>query len=188
MNQDSRAQEQSVNRKMMLRLCVIAAVMFGFGYALVPLYRTICELTGINVLAKKESVQRGAVSNTQLDRSRKITVELDSNSQGPWKFVPEQRYVEVYPGELVHVNYTVTNQMERQMQGQAIPSYAPSQAVSYFNKLECFCFKQQVFKPSEQRVFPVVFVIDPKLPPDVKTITLSYTFFEVAGLAQESAR
>jgi cytochrome c oxidase assembly protein subunit 11 len=159
--------------------------MFAFGYALVPVYRSICNALGINVLSLSERQVPGNASqgarNTQVDRSRTITVEFDANARGVWDFKPAQRSVEVHPGELTTVMYEFRNTQPRTMAAQAIPSYAPKQASPYFNKLECFCFNEYTLQPGESRRWPVVFVIDPKLPKDVATITLSYTFFEVGG-------
>ena len=169
-----------LNRAMLGKLLVVTVVMFGFGYALVPVYRQMCELLGINVLTQKDgTVDRPA--NTQIDKSRSITVELDGNSQGPWRFRPTTRSIEVHPGELATVMYEVVNTQNRTVQAQAIPSYAPQSATPHFKKVECFCFRQQTMQPHEARQMPVVFFIDPALPREVKTITLSYTFFEVGG-------
>ena len=162
------------------KLVVIAFVMFGFGYALVPIYKKICELTGVNVLTTKDS-KAGPVGNTQVDKSRTVTVEFDANAQGPWRFRPTVNSVQVHPGEMTQVVYEVVNMQSRSIDAQAIPSYAPQQATAHFKKVECFCFKQQTLGPNEARQMPVVFYIDPALPKDVKTITLSYTFFEVGG-------
>jgi cytochrome c oxidase assembly protein subunit 11 len=172
------------NWRMVGKLVVVVALMFAFGYALVPIYRTICTALGINVLSLAElDVQGGARAkeNTQVDLSRSITIEFDANSRGPWEFKPEKRSVVVHPGELTTVMYEFRNVQNRTMAAQAIPSYAPMQAMPHFNKLECFCFNQYTLKPGESKRWPVVFVIDPKLSKDVKTITLSYTFFEVGG-------
>jgi cytochrome c oxidase assembly protein subunit 11 len=173
------------NFLMVRKLAVIAVGMFAFGYALVPIYKTICEMTGINILALGEQAVPGVKptlpANTQVDLSRTITVEFDANSRGPWDFKPAQRSVEVHPGELTTVMYEFQNTQNRRMSAQAIPSYAPQQASAHFNKLECFCFNQYTLDPGEKKSWPVAFVIDPKLSKDVKTITLSYTFFEVGG-------
>ena len=174
------------NRRMVGKLAVITAMMFGFGYALVPLYRHICAALGINVLSLSERIGAGAAApavpaNTQVDRSRTITVEFDANARGPWEFKPAVRSLQVHPGELATVMYEFRNVQSRAMAAQAIPSYAPKQAMSHFNKLECFCFNEYVLQPGERKEWPVVFYIDPKLPKDVTTITLSYTFFEVGG-------
>ena len=185
---------RSLNRHMMGKLVVVVAAMFAFGYALVPMYRAICEALGINVLALSEqasdTVNGRRKINTQVDATRTITVEFDANARGPWDFKPASRYLEVHPGEMTTVMYEFRNVQDRTMSAQAIPSYAPKQATAYFNKVECFCFNQYTLKPGETRQWPVVFVIDPKLPKDVKTITLSYTFFEVGGTtpAAPSAR
>ena len=155
---------RSVNRTMAMKLVVIAVGMLAFGYALGPIYNAICELTGINVLALAERKISGTGStvaaNTQIDKSRTVTVEFDANARGLWEF---------------------QNTQNRRMAAQAIPSYAPRQAAAHCNKLECFCFTQYTLEPAEKKSWPVAFVIDPKLPRDVTTITLSYTFFEVGG-------
>ena len=173
------------NIRMVGKLVVVAAGMFAFGYALVPIYKAICEMTGINILALGDRNIPGATAtvpaNTQVDTSRTITVEFDANSRGPWEFKPAQRSLQVHPGELATVLYEFQNVQNRRMSAQAIPSYAPQQAGAHFNKLECFCFNQYTLEPGEKKSWPVVFVIDPKLSRDVKTITLSYTFFEVGG-------
>ncbi len=171
---------------MLGKLVVVAIGMFGFGYALIPVYRAICELTGINVLTAQEaktSRHQGDIKNTQVDTSRWITVEFDANANvGPWRFRPVKNSMQVRPGELAHVVYEVVNKENRKIDAQAIASYAPQQATAYFKKIECFCFKQQTLGAYEARQMPVSFYIDPALPKDVKTITLSYTFFEIAGL------
>ena len=172
------------NRRMVGKLVVVVLLMFGFGYALVPIYRTICEALGINVLARSE-VQSGeaggAAANSQVDLGRVVTVEFDANARGPWDFKPAQAKVDVHPGEVTTVMYEFRNRQNRTITAQAIPSYAPAVAMAHFKKLECFCFSQQVLKPGESRQWPVVFVVDRKLPKNVRTITLSYTFFEVGG-------
>ena len=173
------------NFKMVGKLGVIVLGMFAFGYALVPIYKAICEITGINVLALSEQQFPGEKSklpaNTQVDLTRTITVEFDANSRGPWHFKPARNALQVHPGELTTVMYEFQNVQDRIMSAQAIPSYAPAQAAAYFNKLECFCFNQYTLQPGEKKQWPVVFFIDPKLSKDVTTITLSYTFFEVGG-------
>ena len=178
------------NLKMVGKLGVVALGMFAFGYALIPVYRAICEATGINILSITEkqvpgngltSAAAARSANTQIDKSRTITVEFDANSRGPWSFKPAQRSLQVHPGELATVMYEFQNVQNRTMAAQAIPSYAPRQAAPHFNKLECFCFNQYTLAAGEKKEWPVAFVIDPRIPKDVTTITLSYTFFEVGG-------
>jgi cytochrome c oxidase assembly protein subunit 11 len=170
------------HRQMVAKLVVIVVAMFGFGYALVPLYKHICEALGINVLSLGENGgRRERPANTQVDTSRSITVEFDANARGPWDFKPAVASLQVHPGELATVMYEFRNRQDRTMAAQAIPSYAPHQAAAHFNKLECFCFNEYTLKPGEAKQWPVVFYVDPKLPKDVTTITLSYTFFEVGG-------
>ena len=176
------------NRRLFGKLLVIVVVMAGFGYALVPMYRAICDALGINVLALAEQrvatgnwSGRASTENSQVDTSRLITVEFDANARGPWDFKPAQRSLQVHPGQMATVMYEFKNIQNRTMAAQAIPSYAPRQASPHFNKLECFCFNEYTLAAGESRQWPVVFVVDPKLPKDVSTITLSYTFFEVGG-------
>jgi cytochrome c oxidase assembly protein subunit 11 len=190
------------NHRMLGKLVVVVALMFAFGYALVPLYRSICEALGINVLSLSEQrVSSGSwwgnpadaggktngktntntVGNTQVDLARTITVEFDANARGPWDFKPAQSSVQVHPGQLTTVMYEFRNKQNRVMAAQAIPSYAPMQAGMHFNKVECFCFNEWKLQPGESKRWPVTFVVDAKLPKDVTTITLSYTFFEVGG-------
>jgi len=173
------------NSTMLGKLAVIVLAMFGFGYALVPIYDAICRMTGVNILALAELAVPGEKAkipaNTQVDTSRTITVEFDANSRGPWQFKPAQSSLQVHPGEMMTVMYEFQNTQNRRMAAQAIPSYAPQQAAAHFNKLECFCFNQYTLEAGEKKSWPVVFVIDPKLSKDVVTITLSYTFFEVGG-------
>lgn len=172
---------RSQNLQMFGKLIVVTLAMFGFGFALVPLYEKICEVTGINLLTKRDRQAEEFARNTQVDTSRKIIVEFDANGRGAWQFKPETNALEVHPGELITVVYDLVNTRAEPTTGQAIPSYAPQLSGQYFHKLECFCFEQQELGGGETRKFPVVFVVDPKLPKDVNTITLSYTFFEVAG-------
>ena len=169
------------NRAVLVKLVVVTIVMFGFGYSLVPLYKKICEVTGVNEVEKANA----PLGNTQIDSGRVVTLEFDANlrSDLPWKFRPMQVSLQVHPGQLVQVMYEVRNVSDRPITGQAIPSYGPQVAGQYFRKMECFCFAKQHFAPGEVRQMPVVFVIEPSLPRDVTTVTLSYTFFGVEGAA-----
>jgi cytochrome c oxidase assembly protein subunit 11 len=169
---------ERANRRMLVRLSVVALAMFGFGYALVPFYDAICAALGVNSLVARSE----APVNTQVDGSRTVIVEFDANAHNlPWQFRPLVRHLEVHPGEVATVEYEIANVRNEPVSAQAVPSYGPIRAGEYFHKMECFCFKQQTLAPGETRRMPVVFVVDPKLPKDVSTITLSYTFFEVAG-------
>jgi cytochrome c oxidase assembly protein subunit 11 len=181
----------SINRQILLKLLIASVMMFGFGYALVPMYKALCEVTGINVITSKNdygirAYSPNKVGNTQVDYSRKVTIEFDSNSRGPFTFRPVKNFLEVHPGEMTEIVYEVTNNLNRSVDAQAIPSYAPKSAMEFFTKLECFCFQQQTLAPHEMKKMPVMFVIDAGLPADVKTITLSYTFFEL-GVGQQPA-
>jgi cytochrome c oxidase assembly protein subunit 11 len=168
---------QTENRRLSRRLAIVAAGMFGFAFALVPFYNQICAALGVNSL-----VERDTVVNTQVDTSRTVTVEFDSNAHNlPWRFKPLVSEIKVHPGELATVEYEIVNVRAAPVTGQAVPSYGPQNAGEYFKKIECFCFTHQTLAPGETRRMPVVFVVDPKLPKDVNTIAVSYTFFEVAG-------
>lgn len=172
------------NRRMLRRLVIATVVMFGFGYLLVPFYEKICEVTGINNILQADKLP----GNTQVDRSRLITIEFDANTHGdlPWRFRPQQNVMQVHPGELATVAYDVSNTRDHSITGQAVPSYGPQHAARYFMKMDCFCFTQQTLQAGESRTMPVAFVVDPDLPADVTTIVLSYTFFGVAGRAAQA--
>ena len=176
-----------INAAMLGKLVVVAALMFCFGYILIPIYKQICELTGVNILTNKDD-KVVIPENSQIDKTRSITVEFDANTTGPWRFRPVVSSLQVHPGEMAQVIYEVVNSQPRKMDAQAIPSYAPQEATPFFKKVECFCFKQQTLGPNEARQMPVVFFIDPKLPKNVHTITLSYTFFEVGGNTVKSVK
>ena len=164
-------------RTLLLKFSVVAVLMFAFGYLLVPLYESICRAAGLRDIDAPDSV-----ASTQIDATRSVRLELDANvSRLPWRFRAETPIVEVHPGQLVNVLYEVENTSGRAMTAQAVPSYGPALAAEYVRKLECFCFTRQSFGPYEKRRMPVVFVLDPRLPRDVATITLSYSFFEVEG-------
>jgi cytochrome c oxidase assembly protein subunit 11 len=170
------------NKRMLVRLSLVAAGMFGFGYALVPFYYQICQAWGVGSLEQAD-VRPGSPANTQVDETRTLTIEFDSNAHAglPWRFKALVNHVEVHPGQVATVEYEVVNQQPVPVTAQAVPSYGPAYAGEYFKKIECFCFSQQTLAGGETRRMPVVFVVDPKLPKDVNTISLSYTFFEVAG-------
>jgi cytochrome c oxidase assembly protein subunit 11 len=173
------------NRTLLRKLVVVTCVMFGFGFAMVPFYKALCELTGLTNLASADEVAK----NTQVDKSRTVTMQFDTNlrSDLPWTFRPLQPSVNFHPGELVTVDFEVRNNSDRAVTGQAIPSWGPQVAGRHMKKLECFCFSHQTLQPREVRTMPVVFVVDTKLPDDVNFVTMSYTFFEVEGRAPSAA-
>ena len=183
MTQDGRATEldgetKAENKRLFWRLGVIALAMFGFGYALVPFYYAICAAWDVGNIDERASKP----ANSQVDFSRTVTIELDSNTNGlAWRFAPAVRHVSVHPGEVTTIEYEAVNSRDVPVTGQAVASYGPQIAGEYFKKIECFCFRQQTLGPGESRRMPVVFVVDPKLPKDVNTISLSYTFFHVEG-------
>ena len=165
------------NRRLLMRLGIAAVGMFGFGFAMVPFYEAICQVTGL-----RNILQPSLPENSQVDLARNVTIELDANTHDmPWSFRPLQKSVDIHPGQMVQISYEVTNTRDVAVTGQAVPSYGPQIAGDYFRKLDCFCFERQVLEAGETRIMPVVFVVDSTLPQDVNTITLSYTFFEVAG-------
>jgi cytochrome c oxidase assembly protein subunit 11 len=170
------------NKRLARRLAIVAVCMFGFGFALVPFYNQICAALGVNSIEEKSEPL-----NSQIDSTRTVTIELDSNAHDlPWRFRPLVNHVTVHPGELTTVEYEVVNVRGAAVTGQAVPSYGPPHAGEYFRKLECFCFTQQTLAAGETRRMPVTFVVDPKLPRDVTSIAVSYTFFEVAGRGGKS--
>lgn len=166
------------NTRTLKKLVVVAFVMFGFGFAMVPFYQKLCEVTGLNNILKRDNVV-----NTQVDTGRWVTVEFDVNVRNdlPWTFTAIDKSVRFHPGQLVEVMFEVRNNSDRALTGQAIPSFGPQAAGGYFKKLDCFCFSQKTLQPGEVRRMPVVFVIDTTIPGDMNVVTMSYTFFQVEG-------
>ncbi|UJP06000.1 MAG: cytochrome c oxidase assembly protein [Nitrosomonas sp.] len=166
----------ATNALMLKKLLIFTVMMFLFGYALVPFYEKFCEVTGINNLLQPDKQSK----EIQVDKSRWITIEFDANIQGlPWEFKSMQSSARIHPGEPVTVMYEITNMSDREISAQAIPSYSPRFLDKYLKKFECFCFTKQVLKPKETKQMPVQFVIEPSLPAELQTMTISYTFFEL---------
>jgi cytochrome c oxidase assembly protein subunit 11 len=161
------------NRQLMGKLLVIAVAMLGFGFAMVPMYRQICEALGIT------QTRTVASANTQIDATRDVTVELLATSAGlPWRFEAIDRSVKLHPGELATVRYRVVNTLERPVVARAVMNTAPAVAAKWIEKQECFCFSDQTLAPGESREMPVVFRVRTDVPADMSTISISYTFFE----------
>lgn len=169
------------NAKTLTKFIVVTLGMFGFGFALVPFYYKICEVTGIN-----SGAEQTLAKNTQVDTSRLVRIEFDSNIGAglPWRFKPEIRSMNVHPGQLVQVEYEISNNSDHAIVGQAVPSYGPARAAEFFKKIECFCFTPQTLAAGETRRMPVLFVLDPAMEKDIHTITLSYTFFDLEKKAR----
>jgi len=168
------------NKKVIRNLLLVVVCMFGFGFALVPLYDAFCYVTGLNGKTGDQFVSDAPV---QVDTSREIRVEFLANTNDgmPWEFRPLTYSVKVHPGEATRVEYVAINKADRDIVGQAIPSVAPGLAASHFQKTECFCFTEQVLKAGEEKTMPVVFMIDPSIDEDIHEVTLSYTFFIKPG-------
>lgn len=164
------------NRRTSLRLMLMSAAMFGFGFALVPLYDVFCDLTGLN-----RDAAQALVNNTQVDASRLVRIELVANVQDGalWRLTAPPLPVDAHPGELVRVEYELENLSDRPLVGRAVPSYAPLAAAAHFKKIDCFCFREQHLAPHETVRLPVLFVLDRGVAADMKVVTLSYTFFNV---------
>jgi len=167
--------------KVVTRLMFVVIGMFGFGFALVPIYDVFCDITGLN---GKTSGDVAVISEEMnIDTTREVTVEFVAslNANMPWDFEPMTRAVRVHPGESMRVEYVARNTTDHAIIGNAVPSVAPGIAAPYFQKTECFCFTEQKLEANEEKNMPVIFVVDPELPEDVKTLTLSYTFFVKPG-------
>ena len=160
------------------KLGLVAIAMFGFGYAMVPLYDVFCDVTGIN--GKTGEISQSEANAGRIDLDRLVTVEFDTNVNAalPWKFKAAEYKMKVHPGEIAEAVFIAENLSDRSVVGEAVPSVAPAQASLFFNKTECFCFTQQVLAPGERKEMIVRFVVDSELPEKIATMTLSYTFFE----------
>jgi cytochrome c oxidase assembly protein subunit 11 len=169
------------NIKTASKLALVALLMFGFGYALVPLYNVFCEVAGINGKTGEISLAQAAEQDVDMDRLVTVEFVTSVNSELLWKFKPVQRKLSVHPGEIYEALFLVQNLSNETMLGQAVPSVAPQRASLYFNKTECFCFTQQRLGPGEQKELPVRFIVDPDMPGNINILTLSYTFFKSPG-------
>lgn len=175
------AQRSHANRRVVRRLAVVVLAMFGFGFALVPLYDVFCEVTGLN--GKTGRIELEKALSEKVDTDRTVTVEFLAtvNSELPWEFRPVVKKIKVHPGAVTAVKYYARNLTGNPVTGQAVPSLAPGLAARYFNKTECFCFTQQTLGPREARDMPLRFVVDPDLPAEIKTLSLSYTFYQAGN-------
>ncbi|GGK85014.1 cytochrome c oxidase assembly protein [Amphritea balenae] len=171
------SQQQQPNRTLIIRLIAGAVLMFGFGFLLVPLYDVFCQVTGLN----GKVLNTGPVQDVNADPQRRVRVQFIAvnNESMPWRFRPEQSQLTVYPGQMKQTAFIAMNPTSSTMIGQAVPSVAPSEAAEFLHKVNCFCFEQQPLDAGEQRAMPLVFVIDAALPEHIKTVTLSYTLFDI---------
>lgn len=172
------AEQRATHRRLILRLTLSCVLMFGFGFALVPLYDVFCRVTGLNGKVLNTGPLEEAVIS---DVNRRIQVQLIAvnNSGMPWEFRPSESSMEVYIGEMKQTAYIATNPTNRYMIAQAVPSVAPAEAAQYLRKVNCFCFDRQPLNAKEQREMPLLFVLDDALPEHIKTVTLSYTLFDI---------
>jgi cytochrome c oxidase assembly protein subunit 11 len=170
------ANKARTNKKVILPLVTYALLMFGLGFAMVPLYEKFCQITGI-----KDTAARKAIEDYAIDKNRVIRVEFDAtiNQDLEFEFRPLTPFVEVHPGETKEVEFFVKNKTQRDIVAQAVPSVTPVFATTHLNKIECFCFTQQTLKAGEERIMPLRFVLDDGLPAEISTVTLSYTFMDI---------
>jgi cytochrome c oxidase assembly protein subunit 11 len=170
---------RAANRRLALKLAGVTLAMFAFGYALSPMYDVMCRALGLN--GKTGRTEAQTVAAQPVDMSRTVTVEFTglATSGLPWEFKPLTKKMELHPGETHEVKYLVRNLAKEEITGQAIPSVTPGESAPHFKKIECFCFTRQTLKPGETREMPVRFVVDAGLDQDVRTITLSYSFFNI---------
>lgn len=177
----------SRSRRHTLRLLLVVVGMFGFGFALGPMYSALCKLTGFN--GKFSGMAADAAARPAIDETRTVKVLFVTTVNGgrSWEFRAEQASVDVHPGELATVNFFARNTESHDIVAQAVPNIAPWDAARHLKKTECFCFNNQTFKAGEEKHMPVRFMLDPELPADVDTVTLSYTFFDITETAQHKA-
>jgi len=188
-------QQIKANKKLVPKLLLVVIAMFGFGFALAPMYEAFCTAFGIN--GRFVDIQNGTYDTNvtakqmQQDTDRTVTVQFTAsrNQNLQWEFRPLERSVTVHPGEIKEVKYYAKNLTDKTVLAQAVPSIVPGQAVKYFNKIECFCFTQQTFAPGEAKEMPLRFVVDSGLPKKISTLTLAYTFFDTdRSQAKETAQ
>jgi len=169
------------NKSTVTKLLLVALGMFGFGFALVPLYDVLCDITGLG--GKTRAAYDYQPTGTDTSRLIRVNFMTQTNDGMPWQFWSEQGGVRVHPGELKEVTFFVKNTTDRPMVGQAVPSVVPAAAAEYFHKTECFCFRSQFLEPGETLEMPMRFIVGPELPKHVQAISLSYSLFDVTDLA-----
>ena len=171
-------------RRTLLLLAGLAVGMFGFGFAMVPLYGLLCQVTGVQSVEQRAALGEAAVVSTpgEVDEDRWVTVKFDATVHPdlPWKITPMKRKMRVRPGEMHLVQFVAENRSGAQITGQAIPSIAPWQATGFFSKMECFCFSQQTLTGNERKEMPLRFSVSPDLPSDIGSLTLSYSVLRVS--------
>ncbi|WP_089082595.1 cytochrome c oxidase assembly protein [Aquitalea magnusonii] len=168
------------NAVLLRKLLLAVLLMFGFAWLLVPLYRVLCEVSGLNRVVAADALPDATTSQPPV---RPVTLQLDAMVQPglPWQVRPMQPRLQARTGQLIQLQYEMRNNSGQSVVGQAIPRYLPAEAAAYVKKLECFCFRQQAFRPGEVRRFPVVLLIDRQLPAAIDSITLAYSVFDVPG-------
>lgn len=181
MSSKRQLQRNKKTRRLLIILLICAVAMFGFGFALVPLYDVMCKSLGFN---GKTGGQENPAAVSAIDLTRTVTVQFvaTKNANLPWKFYPRQTTIEVHPGQNTRVAYFAENDSDKSMIVQAIPSVTPGMAAKYLKKTECFCFSQQTLRSHETMDMPLIFHIDRDLPANINTVTLSYTLFDVTGM------
>ncbi|MDO9453505.1 MAG: cytochrome c oxidase assembly protein [Stagnimonas sp.] len=179
---------KAARKRSMVEMALLTLAMFGFGFAMVPLYNALCELTGLN--GRDKGMLVATTVSAEPDFSRTVTVQFLTvvNGGREWTFRPEQSEIKVHPGEFTTINFVAENLLDQDVVGQAVPAVTPGKAARHVKKTECFCFNQQPFKAREKKIMPVRLMLDRDLPKDLNTVTLSYTFFDVTELAQQSAK
>ena len=172
---------QRKNRRTTLLLGGMVVLMFGFGFALVPLYNLLCQVTGTQSIALRAETGRTAATAETIDASRLVTVKFDVTVSPdlPWDFAPVTPVIQVHPGQIYEINFSADNRSSSNITGQAIPSLAPWQATAYFHKLECFCFNRQTLNGNQHANMPLRFMVSPDLPPEINSLTLSYSFMRL---------
>ena len=181
MNDSAEQKPGNDNRSLTGKLLLLAAVMFGFGYMLVPLYNVFCEITGFGGRTNTAAVS--SQENPDYTRSVRVEFVTTVNEYAPWEFAAERDSMEVTPGKMYYANFTARNLAGETKVAQAVPSVAPIAASGHFKKIECFCFTNQKFEANEERAMPLQFIVDPDLPDYVDTITLQYTFYDTVRVS-----
>lgn len=173
--------KQKTHTRLVSILTVTVIAMFGFGYALVPIYNALCQVWNIN---GKTNPMVAAASNAPVDTSREITIEFlaTNNANLTWDFRPTVTKIRLHPGEMKKITYYARNNTNQKMTVQAIPSVTPGLAAKYLKKTECFCFNQQTLAANAEMEMPILFHLDPDLPKDIKTVTLAYALFDVSNM------
>ena len=179
---------RKANKALTIKLLIATFAMFGFGYALVPLYDVMCDALGINGKTRAEAVVQPVALDPDTSRTIRVEFIAHPNPSIPWDFKPQVTSMDVHPGEVIQTYYYAFNRSDKTVIGQAVPSVSPGLGASYFNKVECFCFNKQPLEAKSEAQMALIFYIEREIPKSIHTLTLSYTLYDITATGNDTVK